>query len=406
MVGDANAALATHQEVGKNMTQKADGIANAPQLHGESAQRSKTQLPQGAEPVRQVVHLGEPLSAPPARGLSARVATRTLQERIRLLTLTLADRFRVIRTIDVAAHCFPDRGYKASLTAAQRAMRSLVKAEFLRRYRTDRFQTVYGLTQRGVEWLAERGILASASVRRVSDMTNPEHRLWAQFFTLCCEARGLRAMTEQELLKHLNKGGGQNDPMVQGLLSVRVTTGQSTRTLSLRPDAVCIELDGGLTWYEVDRSARGADRAASLKGLVLAVGRLTRLDEPLKRVVVLTRNSRIQNRVTATLRTLAAQSRGFSLSEGRRQLLEVTPGLFEVWMTVEQRLPDGRGQLVDVLAGHVIVQALPTWLPKVRLDGRDGHSTEGWFPENFLPYERPSLLGAWTRPKSPLLKTV
>jgi hypothetical protein len=335
--------------------------------------------------------------------LSARVASRILQKRIRLLTLTLTDRFRVIRTVDVAAHCFPERGYKASLTAAQRAMRSLVKAELLRRYRTDRFQTVYGLTQRGVEWLAEQGIQASASVRRVSDMRNPEHRLWAQFFTLCCEARGLNAMTEQELLKHLNTGAGPNDAMVQGLLSVRVTAGQSTRTLSLRPDAVAVEPDG-VTWFEVDRSARGADRAASLRGLALAVGRPTKLDQRLKRVVVLTRNSRIHKRVTATLRDLAAQSRGFSLTDGRRQLLEVAPGLLEVWRTVEQRLPDGRGQLVDVLAGHVIVQPLPTWLPKVRLDGRDGHSTAGWFPENFLPYERPSAQGPWPRPRSPLVQ--
>ena len=170
-----------------------------------------------------------------------------------------------------------------------------------------------------------------------------------------------------------------------------------------QPDAVAAEPDG-VTWFEVDRSARGADRAASLRGLALALGRPTKLDLSLKRVVVLTRNSRIHNRVTATLRDLAAQSRGFSLSEGRRQLREVKPGLFEVWMTVEQRLPDGRGQLVDVVAGHVVVQLLPTWLPKVRLDGRDGHSTAGWFPENFLPYERPSTLGAWPRPRSPLLQ--
>lgn len=385
------------------MAHKNDGIASASQLHSRPVQVSERQVTEGADAEHHVMQTDEPLGAAPARGLSPRVASRTLQQRIRLLALTLADRFRVIRTVDIAAHCFPERGYKASLTAAQRAMRSMVKAELLRRYRTDRFQTVYGLTQRGVEWLAEHDIQASASVRRVSDMTNPEHRLWAQFFTLCCEARGLSALTEQELLRHLNKGVGPNDPMIQGLLSVRVTTGQSTRTLALRPDAVGIEHDG-LTWFEVDRSARGADRAASLRGLALAVGRPTGLAQPLKRVVVLTRNSRIQNRVTATLRDLVTQSRGFSLSEGRCQLRQVKPGLFEVWMTVEERLPDGRGQLVDVLAGHVVVQPLPTWLPKVRLDGRDGHSTAGWFPENFLPYERPLAMGEWPRPRSPLLQ--
>ena len=217
------------------MAHKNDGIAGASQRHGQPAQRSKKPVAEGACAEHRVVQTDEPLGAPPDRGLSARVASRTLQERIRLLALTLANRFRVIRTVDIAAYCFPERGYKASLTAAQRAMRSMVKGELLRRYRTDRFQTVYGLTQRGVEWLAEHGIQASASVRRVSDMSNPEHRLWAQFFTLCCEARGLGAMTEQELLKHLNQGAGPNGAMVQGLLSVRVTAGQHTRTLSLRP---------------------------------------------------------------------------------------------------------------------------------------------------------------------------
>lgn len=385
------------------MTQKRNCIARASQPHKRPTQEVQKLVLQGAATAHPVVPLERALSKPLERGLSAHIHSRTLQDRIRLRTLTMADRFRVIRTVDVAVHCFPERGYKASLTGAQRAMRSMVKAELLRRYRTDRFQTVYGLTQRGAAWLEERGIQASASVRRVSDMRNPEHRLWAQFFTLCCEARGLIAMTEQELLQQLNKGAEPGDTMIQGLLCVRVEAGQGVRTLALRPDAVATEPDG-LTWFEVDRSARGADRAASLRALALSMGRQTMLERPLKRVVVLTRSARIHNRVTATLRDLATQSKDFSLAEGRRQLIEVAPGLFEVWMTFEQKLSDGRARLVDVLAGHVIVQALPTWLPKVRLDGRDGHSTEGWFHENYLPYARPASLGSWPLPLSPLIR--
>ena len=64
--------------------------------------------------------------------------------------------------------------------------------------------TVYGITERGAAWLEERDVDAAASVRRVTDMTNPEHRLWAQFLTLCSEARGLAAMAEQELLQVLS----------------------------------------------------------------------------------------------------------------------------------------------------------------------------------------------------------
>ena len=113
---------------------------------------------------------------PPPRGATAHMSSLALRDAIYERSLLLANRFRVIRTIDIAAACFPDRPFKAALTAAQRAVRGLVKGDLLRRYRTDRFQTVYGLTQRGVDWLVDHGYDAASSVRRVSDMTNPEHR--------------------------------------------------------------------------------------------------------------------------------------------------------------------------------------------------------------------------------------
>lgn len=356
--------------------------ATAPVIHEGSSQ-----MPNGVRPV--------------VRGMTAQVHSNDLQERIRIRALTLANRFRVIRTIDVAVACFAERPFKAALTAAQRAMRGLVKDSLLRRYRTDRYQTVYGITGKGVEWLDVRGIEASASVRRVSDMSNPEHRLWAQFLTLCSEARGLPAHTEQELLRLLVLQTGDDPAATQGLLSVNVQMSRGKRRLELRPDAVAVESDG-LTWFEVDRSARGADRAASLKALVLAIGRKTRLNEPLRRVVVLTRTPRIDHRVRATLNALAEESENFALTEGRRVLKPVGAGAYEVLETKEERLLDGRTRLVDVCAGHVVVQALPVWLPKVRLDGRDGHSCDGWFDENYLPYVRLFNMSEWPRPESPL----
>lgn len=337
-------------------------------------------------------------AAPPSRGMVSRVHSSILKERIRIRALGLANRFRVIRTIDVAVACFAERPFKAALTAAQRAMRSMVKDELLRRYRTDRFQTVYGLTASGVAWLEERDIDAVASVRRVSDMSNPEHRLWAQFITLCSEVRGLRAYTEQELLLLL----AVEERPAQGLLSVSVQMSRGERRLELRPDAAAVEPDG-VTWFEVDRSSRGADRAASLRALILAIGRNTRLGEPLRRVVVLTRTPRIQNRVLATLDALVRDAKDFSLMEGRSVLMACGPAAYEVKRTHEEVLGDGRTQLVDSRAGHVIVQPLPVWLPKVRLDGRGGHAVEGWFDENYLPYRRLPSMRAWAVPGSPLL---
>ena len=103
-----------------------------------------------------------------ARGLAATISTTKLKQAIWRRALLTANRFRVIRTIDIAVCCFAERPYKAALTAGQRAVRGLVKADLLKRYRTDRFQTVYGLSQKGVAWLDEAGHDASSSVRRVS----------------------------------------------------------------------------------------------------------------------------------------------------------------------------------------------------------------------------------------------
>ena len=339
------------------------------------------------------------------RGLTAQLSTLALQDRIWARSLLLVDRFRVIGTIDIAVHCFAERPFKAALSAAQRAVRGMVKAKLLARYRTDRFMTVYGLTQRGVEWLEDRGLESSASVRRVTDMTNPEHRLWSQFLTLCAEARGLKAMTEQEMMLALNRGLKPDQKPVQGLLTVTSISGGKRRSLTLRPDALAIEPDG-ISWFEVDRSARGSDRAASLRALVLSMGARTALGQPLKRVVVFSRTRRIHLRVLATLDGLVADSAQAGLMEGRRQLKPTESGLYEVQQTIEQKMRDGRVRLQDVLAGHVIVHELPIWLPRVRLDGRGNWPLFGWFDDNYLPYRRPAASGPWPLSGSPLLKAV
>lgn len=336
------------------------------------------------------------------RGLTMEVSSTQLRVAIWTRALRLADRFRVIRTVDVAVKCFPERDYKAALTAAQRAMRGLVKASLLRRYRTDRFQTVYGLTQAGVRWLQDADIEAAASVRRVCDMTNPEHRLWSQFLVLAAEARGLQSWTEPELMQLLNRDVQGSKLAVHGLLRVAVATAKGTATKFLRPDALFAETDGA-TWVEVDRSARGSDRGADLRALVLSVGADLADRRILRRVVVFARTDRIRRRLVASLTLTVHHTREGALACGRRQLRHVGDGLYEVWLTSDQKHRDGRVSLVDRLAGHVVVQLLPVWLPKLRLDGRGTNSTAGWMSENYLPYRRPSCMQSWTRPASPLL---
>lgn len=340
-----------------------------------------------------------------ARGLAATISSTLLQQGIWLRALLTANRFRVIRTIDVAVCCFPERGFKAALTAAQRAMRGMVKADLLRRYRTDRFQTVYGLTQKGVDWLDEHDHDAASSVRRVSDMTNPEHRLWAQFWVLACEARGLKALTEQELLQALNKDVKSGQPAIQGLLTVTTTRGKRASTLHLRPDAVAVEQDG-TTWLEVDRSKRGSDREASLAALASSVGRVLKDGSTLRRVVIFCKTERIRKRAVAVLTGLAEANNAEVLIAGRRHFRELEPGSYAVWSAQESKLRDGRTKLVDTLVGNVIVQLLPIWLPKVRIDASNTHSLAGWFGENYLPYKRPEALGPWKAPVSPLLRPI
>lgn len=351
-------------------------------------------------------HPGEQSFSTPAvrRGLSAQLSTKELQSTARLRALLMLNRFRVIRTIDVAVHCYPERPFKAALTAAQRCVRGLVKEQLIKRYKSDRFQTIYGLTARGAEWLKDHGHEgAASSVRRVSDMTNPEHRLWLQLLVLAAEARGLKAETEQELLRRLNRHVGPGQKSIPGLLDVTVRMEGRTLGRTLRPDAAFTDPDGGVTWGEVDRSKRGSEREASLRALSLSVGTLLRDGQRLRRVVVFCRNERIQGRALALLRGLVQGSQGKELVDGRRSFKEVAPGTFEVLAAETVMLSDGRTLDKTVHAGHVVIQLLPTWLPKARITAGEALRCDGWMDDDYLPYRRASTGPAWPALTSPLL---
>ncbi|GGP21881.1 hypothetical protein GCM10010970_22670 [Silvimonas iriomotensis] len=299
--------------------------------------------------------------------------------------------------------CFAERPFKAALSAAQRAMRGLVKAGYVLRYRTDRFQHVYALTVAGARYLEDAGIEAAASTRRVADMTNPEHLLWTSFVVNSCEVRRLRAESEAELLvrlAHLSHSGAAS---ASGLLQVTISKSGRDVKRWLRPDALAHEADG-CTWFEIDRSKRGAEREASLRALYLKVGSTLGDGHPLRRVVVYARSERIYARAIALARELVkpVSELGYG-APGRRLLHETEPGTYEVWGELKITQADGRLSLAPHLCGHVIVQMLPTWLPKLRLDGRTPYSDTGWFGENYLPYRRPQTLSSWPPLSSGLL---
>ena len=370
-------------------------------LSGRASDRHNSPQPSGAD--------CSPSTVAPARtsgvsrGLTAQLSTKRLQESTRLKALSMLDRFRVMRTLDVAVVCFPERPFKAALTAAQRAVRGMVKDGLIRRYRTDRFQTIYGLSVKGAAWLHDHGReQATSSVRRTSDMTNPEHRLWLQLLVLAAEARGLSAETEQEMLSRINRGRNPMAAMIQGPLKVYVTSNGRTEGKTLRPDALFKEPDGA-TWVEVDRSKRGSDREAGLRALALAVGSDLIDSQLLRRVVVFCKSERIQGRALAVLRALAREQSEKVLVSGRRQFKETSDGVFEVTAAQEVKLSDGRVMEKPVVAGHVLVQALPTWLPKVRVDAQNRHRMDGWLTDDYLPYRRAGCGAAWPPIASPLL---
>jgi hypothetical protein len=333
------------------------------------------------------------------QGLTSEIHPQALQQIVWLRALETVNRFRVVRAIDIALSCFPERTFKASLTAAQRAMRGLAKAKLVRRYRTDRFQHVYGLTVAGARWLHDHGVDAAASVRRVADMSNPEHALWMNFIVLACEARGLQAKTESEALRKLNEERDAKAAAKQGFVTVEVRGKERT----LRPDAIAYEPDG-LTWFEIDRSKRGADREAALSALFGRVGVPLENNLNLRRIVLFARTDRILLRAQALLRARVRESGGQQLtSSAERRFSEIEEGLFEVWAMV---WTPARQRYVDQCVGHVILQLLPTWLPKARLDSSNRQPLSGWLHENYLPYRRLATSNQWLRPTSPFLPVV
>src|SRR5260370_36804175 len=78
-------------------------------INGKSMSNAETQSPAPMRPVDVA-----PSVRPMNRGLTAIIPPTYLQHAIRRRALSLVNRFRVIRTIDVALEGFPDRPFKTA----------------------------------------------------------------------------------------------------------------------------------------------------------------------------------------------------------------------------------------------------------------------------------------------------
>lgn len=317
---------------------------------------------------------------------------RTAQRLNRLKALRLMNRFRQLRSVDLAAGLFPEREFKAALSAVQRLTKSLVAQRMLLRYRSLSRQTYYGLSEVGARWLRQNGDEsdgdASASASRVCEKTNPEHALWSAFITLCCEARGLWAMCEKELMPHLVQG-----PDFRQRRQMLVVSDERGKPKALMADAVAH--DGrNLVWAEIDRSERGSARLSDLLALVRSCGREVHLGSAhttgalrLRHVLVLCKTERIHRRHLAYVtgvnpKTGAPRLRNLG---GQSALRRVAPGVYDVLADVERRLPDGRVALQSEVVGRVHFQMLPTWLPGFSY--RPGSRHDGWLTDGYLPFK-------------------
>ena len=208
----------------------------------------------------------------------------------------------------------------------------------------------------------------------------------------------------QRLNAAAKPGGKTIGATVQGYITVDVHRAKGTVRKHLRPDAVAYDdKRNGVAWFEVDRSKRGSDRQADLAALISAIGSKVADGKVLRRVVVMCKTERIERDAVRIVESVSAVWNDQVLIEGRRHLKCYDDGVYEALSAVPLKRADGRTVLRDELVGHVIVQMLPTWLPKVRNDASNVWSMDGWFNDNFLPYKRPANIGRWAEPTSPLL---
>nr|WP_314545736.1 replication-relaxation family protein [uncultured Massilia sp.] len=353
------------------------------------------------------------------RGLTKVVHASILKQKIMLRALVCLNRFRYVRAIDIAIDCFSERPFTAARHAARLAIRGLLKAGYALKYRTRRHHTIYALTAAGarrLEELSQGSVVAKSSIRAAANLTNPEHLLWANFTVLACEARGIHALTESEVMRELNSATTEISNVVQGLLKLKahpkvtnIDADAVPKTIHLRPDALAFE-DRGLVWFEIDATKRSETRLARLLALVHALGteipklqgaaKSRQSHHRLAQIVVLVLEPALLARLRSLLQREVATSKQRILTEDNRQTRLTNEGTdtYALWRGA---YTENGTEQIDVCVGHVVIQLAPTWLPNYQGSDPIKSLPTGWFEDNYLPYLRPPALPAWSMPVTP-----
>ncbi|HUX27128.1 MAG TPA: hypothetical protein VMV87_21255 [Burkholderiales bacterium] len=307
--------------------------------------------------------------------------TRAVGLRASLDALLLMDRLRFVRTLDLAFHLYANRSFTAALAAANNLVKRLVRNGFVTAHTTRvGGMRIYGIAQRGVNFLRDHTGHEGKAHRSLKDVKNPEHRLWANLIVITAEARGLTAMTESEVLAFEHKAGktvcdehGKERIIPEKLLTVPNAREPGTRK-GLTPDAV-LQQGKERIFFEIDTSKRSSQRVSDLLQLVSKVGSPLSDQTHLERVVVFTKERRFYTHITGVFARKAEERIERASSYLKPSTEE---GVFDVWY--HPSLADDRPgrPAQDFRCGRVQVQMLP--------DIRD--SGEGWYDQDWLPYAR------------------
>ncbi len=305
--------------------------------------------------------------------------TRAVGLQASLSALLLMDRLRFVRTLDLAFHLYACRSFSAALAAANNLMKRLMRNGFVTAH-TSRVggMRIYGIAQRGVNFLRDHTGHEAKAHRSLKDIKNPEHRLWANLLVIAAEARRLTAMTESEVLAYEHKAGkavrdesGKERIIPEKLLTVPDMRDPGGRK-GLTPDAV-LSYGEERIFCEIDTSKRSSQRIADLRQLASSVGSTLSDQTRLERVVVFTKERRFYTHIVGVLTRMTEEHVERASSYLK---LSADEGVFDAWYrpSVADDRPGRPAR--DFQCGRVQVQMLPD----IRGSG------EGWYDQNWLPF--------------------
>ena len=305
--------------------------------------------------------------------------TRAVGLRASLDALSLMDRLRFVRTLDLAFQLYANRSFSAALAAANNLIKRLVRNGFVSAHTTRvGGMRIYGIAQRGVNFLRDHAGHEAKAHRSLKDVKHPEHRLWANLIVITAEARGLSAMTEREVLTFEHNAGeivrdkhGVEHIIPEKLLTVANTREPGTKK-GLTPDALLQQKQERI-WVEIDASKRSSQRVSDLLALVSKVGSTLSDQTHLDRVVVFTKERRFYTHITGVF-ARRAEERVERASSYLKPTVD--EGTFDVWY--RPSLADDRPgrPAQDYGCGRVQVRMLPD----IRGKG------EGWYDQDWLPF--------------------